>query len=242
MIQMEWNEWSPFYNDITQKLGIDSSEDYKATAKLSELLDDSNPTPLLMSLERKINSKEVIVFGSGPSLEYHIDFIQKNPKHGDAVFIAADGATTALVENGIRCDFIVTDLDGNMDIILDEMRKGAILIVHAHGDNIPRIIKYVPEMENVLGSTQVEPMRNVFLWGGFTDGDRACFLASHYNPRSIILAGMDFGKVVGRWSKPGNTVDFPASQRKLIKMDIAQNLLQYLWDTRKIQHTTLDRK
>lgn len=239
---MEWSEWSPFYNDIVEKLEIDPSGDYEATAILSRLLTDVDPNPLIMALEKKISGKDVVVFGSGPSLEDHIDSVLKDSYLSKAVFIAADGATTALHENGLRCDFIVTDLDGNMKDILDSMNDGAISIVHGHGDNIPAVNKYVPKMERVLGSTQVEPLSNVFLWGGFTDGDRACFLASHYEPRSIVLAGMDFGEIVGRWSKPGNAEDFPASPRKLIKMDIAQTLLQYLWDTRRITYTKLERK
>jgi len=239
---MKWSEWSPFYKDIVEKLGIDPNGDYEATTILSRLLTDMDSNPLIMALEKKISGKDVVVFGTGPSLEHHIDSVLKDSYLSEAVFIAADGATTALLENGLRCDFIVTDLDGNMKDILDSMNNGAISIVHGHGDNIPAVNKYVPMMERVLGSTQVEPLSNVFLWGGFTDGDRACFLASHYKPRSIVLAGMDFGEIVGRWSKPGNAEDFPASPRKLIKMDIAQTLLQYLWDTRRITYTKLESK
>ncbi|MDF1537823.1 MAG: DUF115 domain-containing protein [Candidatus Thorarchaeota archaeon] len=239
---MEWSEWSPFYRDIIERLEIDSNGDYEATAILSRLLIDTDPEPLITSLEKRINGKKVVVFGSGPSLEEHIDTVQKDPSFSEAVFIAADGATTALRENGLRCDFIVTDLDGNLDDILSSMNDGAISIVHSHGDNISAINKYVPKMERVLGSTQVEPLPNVFLWGGFTDGDRACFLASHYRPRSIVLAGMDFGEIVGRWSKPGNTENFPATHRKLIKMDIAQSLLRYLWSAKGIAYTELKRE
>ncbi len=236
---MEWSEWKPFYEDIIEKLEIDQNSDYEATTILSRLLIDTNPKPIITSIEKRINDRDVVVFGSGPSLEEHIGCVQKDPSLSEAVFIAADGATSALLENGLRCDFIVTDLDGNMEDILDSMDAGAISIVHGHGDNIDTLNKYVPRMEKVLGSTQVEPLSNVFLWGGFTDGDRACFFASHYKPRSIVLAGMDFGNIVGHWSKPGRTEDFPAPRRKLIKMDIAQSLLRYLWDTKGITHTKL---
>ena len=40
---MEWSEWSPFYNDIIEKLEIDPNGDYEATATLSRLLTDIDP-------------------------------------------------------------------------------------------------------------------------------------------------------------------------------------------------------
>ena len=123
---------------------------------------------------------------------------------------------------------IVTDLDGNIKDILDLCKQGAIPVIHAHGDNIKKIEKFVPKFDYFLGSTQVNPTERVFLWGGFTDGDRACFLAAHYNPKQIIMVGMDFGNMVGRWSKPGHSSSYLASERKKIKLEIANELITYL--------------
>jgi uncharacterized Rossmann fold enzyme len=36
---------------------------------------------------------------------------------------------------------------------------------------------------------------------------------------------MDFGAIVGRWSKPGNPAHYQADARKIIKLEIAQELL-----------------
>lgn len=233
---MEWSTWEPFYNDITKRLGIDPHSDYAATSILSELVHDMDPTPLLNNLRKTIQGRTVIVYGSGPSLVDHIEFLQSKRLYEDAVHVAADGAISAIIETKGKCQIIVTDLDGNPDDILSTISQGSVPVVHAHGDNIPQIQKYVSEMSSVIGSTQVEPLQNVFLWGGFTDGDRACFLVSYYHPDRIILAGMDFGSIVGKWSKPSHSEHFPASERKKAKLGIAQELLQYLWSTNDIIH------
>ncbi|MHA1636717.1 MAG: 6-hydroxymethyl-7,8-dihydropterin pyrophosphokinase, partial [Candidatus Thorarchaeota archaeon] len=83
------------------------------------------------------------------------------------------------------------------------------------------------------------PRSNVFLWGGFTDGDRACYMVAHYEPKRIILAGMDFGENIGRWSKPGHSTTFLADGRKLLKLKIAEYLLSVLWMGTGIDYTYL---
>ena len=93
------------------------------------------------------------------------------------VLVAADGATTALIEERISPDIVVTDLDGNLDDILLANLRGANIVVHAHGDNLEQIIKFTSFFNNVLGTTQAQPVGNVYNFGGFTDGDRAIFLA-----------------------------------------------------------------
>jgi hypothetical protein len=109
----------------------------------------------------------------------------------------------------------------------------------AHGDNIEKIEEFVPQFDNLLGSTQVKPTEHVFLWGGFTDGDRACFIASYYHPKRIILVGMDFGNIVGHWSKPNHIEDFPASKKKTIKLEIAKSLISYLREASNIDYIFL---
>ncbi len=228
---MDWSTWRPFYTDIIKRLDIDSGKDYEATSILSELLQDIDPAPILHQLQETIRGRTVIVYGGGPSLSRHIDIMKQEEYYDSAIHIAVDGAISEILEKDGKCNFIVTDLDGTPDDILASINQGAIPIVHAHGDNIALLKSHVKKMDIVLGSTQVEPLYNVFLWGGFTDGDRACFLVSHYSPEKILLAGMDFGDLVGKWSKPGHSDHFSASARKKVKLEIAQELLQYLWST-----------
>ena len=237
---MKWEEWQPLYLDIVKRLNLSPAEDSSATALLDYLLRNIDPEPLLIRLEKMVKNRTVIVGGAGPSLEKHLIYINSSNSCNDYVYVAVDGAVSCFMELGYRCDLVVTDLDGNVDHIKQAVADGALAIVHAHGDNIEQIKEVVPSLDCFLGSTQVEPTERVFLWGGFTDGDRACYLLSHYNPKRIILAGMDFGDIIGRWSKPNHSIDFPASKRKKIKLGIAKCLLAHLCATSGIEFELLN--
>ena len=225
---IEWSDWQPVYLDIVHRLGLDSKADYEATALLTHLLRNTDPSPYLHGLDESIRGKIVVVFGAGPSLEKHLTKVTTSTKYSEVVFVAVDGATSAFIEQGINCDLIITDLDGNLDDIELMSKRGALPIVHAHGDNMETVRDFVPRLEHVLGSTQVEPTQRAFLWGGFTDGDRACHLVESYAPQGIVLAGMDFGDVVGRWSKPHYDNDLKADPRKQLKLEIGRELLSSL--------------
>ena len=69
---------------------------------------------------------------------------------------------------------------------------GSIIVVHAHGDNIDSIVKKVPRLKRVIGTTQSRPLNNVYNFGGFTDGDRCVFLAKHLGAAEIKLVGFDY--------------------------------------------------
>jgi uncharacterized Rossmann fold enzyme len=110
-------------------------------------------------------------------------------------------------------------------------QKGSIIIIHGHGDNIPKINKITKFLgkNNIIGSTQIDSTPKVINFGGFTDGDRGVYLAANFSIKMILLIAFDFGNLVGRFSKPEEfTEDFPATERKLIKFNIAKKLLQNL--------------
>jgi hypothetical protein len=237
---LRWEAWKPHYQEIALRLNLDTEADQRATETLHQLLADTNPKPMLQRLESIIKGNDVVVCGAGPSLHRHLEVVTTNPKMSQAVFVAADGATSAFLEIRKTCDIIVTDLDGDRNDIGEMIQEGALAIVHAHGDNIPTLETYVPEVLPVLGSTQVKPTSRVFLWGGFTDGDRACFLVSHYSPRRIILAGMDFGCLVGRWSKPDKHQHFAADAVKQAKLGIAKQLITNLQQQSNTEYTLLN--
>ena len=79
-----------------------------------------------------------------------------------------------------------------------------------------------------MGSTQSTPLKNVYNFGGFTDGDRCVFLAIELKARLIILAGMDFGDIVTNYSRPelGKSVD-NADEIKKLKLDYAKRLIEW---------------
>jgi len=236
---MEWIKWEPIYLDIVSRLGLDPRMDRQATQLLTELLQNIDPNPLLQLLENRIQNKVVVVCGAGPSLKGHIQMMKERSDFLDLAFVAADGAISLLLEENCKCDIIVTDLDGDFNDIRTAGRNSALLIVHGHGDNMDKVSEMVPELGTVLGSTQVEPTERAFLWGGFTDGDRACHVVTTYSPKEIILAGMDFGEIVGKWSKPTYDYHFQASERKRIKLEIAHELITTLFDKLDTPHTIL---
>ena len=111
----------------------------------------------------------------------------------------------ALIENKIRPDVVVTDLDGNLPFLRKaEKLRSNNGHAYAHGDNIDMLKKVVPRLHRIVGTTQVMPTENVYNFGGFTDGDRCVFLAEEFGAKQIILFGMEFGPQVGRYSK--NTI------------------------------------
>ncbi|MFX1262140.1 MAG: 6-hydroxymethylpterin diphosphokinase MptE-like protein [Promethearchaeota archaeon] len=225
---MEWKDWEPHYNRIVHRLALDPQADRDATSLLDSLLKDHLQGPILGRLEKTIENKNVVICGAGPSLERHLRTTIPSRGLTNAVYVASDGAASALLEFDYKCDILVTDLDGDLDALREVIRRGAIPIVHAHGDNTDKVSEFVPGLYTILGSTQVEPTEHVFLWGGFTDGDRACYLVSHYNPACVVLAGMDFGAIVGKWSKPGHKSNFAADERKREKLAIARELISNL--------------
>lgn len=240
MKSVEWKEWEPQYNRIVSRLNLDPEADRNATLLLDSLLENKLSDSVLEKLERMIKDRVVVICGAGPSLEHHLKKIIPSRGLIDVVYVASDGAASALLEFDYMCDILVTDLDGDPDDLREVIRRGAIPVVHAHGDNMDKVREFVPALDIVLGSTQVEPTERVSLWGGFTDGDRACYLVSHYNPASMILAGMDFGDEVGRWSKPGHRSSYMADERKRTKLEIANELISDLMSRVNLNITILE--
>jgi hypothetical protein len=175
----------------------------------------------LKKLQKKIAGKDVLVIGAGPSLVENIAYIKKNRKF---VKVVADGAVEALITNNIKPDIVVTDLDGNPAFLKKAEKLGAIMVVHAHGDNENAIENLVPKFKNVVGSTQVMPVDNVYNFGGFTDGDRSAFMADEMGARTIVLVGMDLTEPITKYSA-GETVDEDLKGKKLKK---AKQLLEML--------------
>lgn len=186
---MEFKEWEPIYKLILDDMGFDRGQDERAALLLSEILEikarKKNGIVEIDILRRAIKGRDVLVCGKAPRLKDDI----KNTDFKKYVIIAADGATSILRERGVKPDIIVTDLDGNMD---DEASAGAIMVVHAHGDNMEALRREVPRLKKVIGTTQSKPFKNIYNFGGFTDGDRSVFLAKEMGARSINLIGFDF--------------------------------------------------
>ncbi|MBN1133540.1 MAG: DUF115 domain-containing protein [Methanosarcinaceae archaeon] len=183
---MDFDLWEPIYLQILDDFGFSREEDERAAIILSEILTDANSvgTPVLAEL---VQGKDVLICGNAPVLPDDLKLI--DPK--DYVIIAADGATAVLVDTGIIPDIIVTDLDGDIEKEIIANQKGAIAVVHAHGDNIDKLEKYVPRLKDIIGTTQSKPLNDIHNFGGFTDGDRCVYLAKEFNAASITIIGFD---------------------------------------------------
>jgi uncharacterized Rossmann fold enzyme len=217
------NEWWPWYDKIINTFGYDSSKDQLATDVLSRLISRRAVDP--QKLKILLAGQPVLVFGAGPSLEEDLRRIAKENLLKKCAVISADGATTALLKVAkVVPDMVVTDLDGNIADLLRADGLGSVMVIHGHGDNIDRLRKYVPKFKSVVGTTQVEPRPKVYNFGGFTDGDRAVFLATAMGAKLVALAGMDLGQAVGRYSKK----QVRSVEVKISKLKICKELLEWL--------------
>jgi uncharacterized Rossmann fold enzyme len=224
---MRLEEWWCWYEEIVRAFGFSIEEDQKAADLLSSLIE--RRAMGLANLRREIKGRPVIVFGAGPSLVRNLQEIRCVITRSEWCIASADGATTTLMEADVTPDYVVTDLDGRVGDILEAQRVGALIIIHAHGDNIQALRSYVPLFQGrVIGTTQAQPRRNVYNFGGFTDGDRCVFLAEEFGAVLVVLAGMDLGSVVGKYSKPYLQADLVAEEVKRKKHWIARRLLSWL--------------
>jgi uncharacterized Rossmann fold enzyme len=204
-------DWFPYYQDIRQQFGYSTEKDQQAATILSSMI--KRKALDIKVLQRKITGKQIIVIGAGPSLERNVRYL-KQREYRKYVKLVADGAVQALIENKIKPDIVVTDLDGNLSFLQKVEKLGGIMVVHAHGDNIDMLKKVIPKLHHLIGTTQVMPTENIYDFGGFTDGDRCVFLAEEFRAQQIILLGMEFGPQVGKYSK--NTVkDIELKKRKM---------------------------
>jgi len=178
---MQFSEWEPWYREILEYFGFDRSLDEEAARLLASLLSCDN----LLSLASLTDGNVVTVCGNAPCLKDELGKVT-------GVVFAADAAAEVLDAHGIRPDVIFTDLDGATDLFTRLNSEGTIMVIHAHGDNMPLLRYWVPRFTgNIVGTTQAAPLPHVYNFGGFTDGDRAVFAAEELGASQIIIAGFD---------------------------------------------------
>ena len=178
---MRFEEWEPHYREILEYFGFDRSADEEAAKVLSEILTSDD----IGLLKDRICGKVVTVAGNAPTLSSELNRIE-------GVVIAADAASLLLYKKGILPDAIFTDLDGAEDSFITMNEQGTIIVVHAHGDNIQLLRRWVPKFRGpIIGTTQSLPLPQIHNFGGFTDGDRAVFTAEALQAERVILIGFD---------------------------------------------------
>ena len=209
--------WESKYREILKDFHYSRKKDDQSCKLLDSLILKKTGNKVIRDL---IENKQVFVIGAGPSLSSCISILKKHEK---ITKIVADGATKAMIENGLNPDIVVTDLDGDLDSLKKAGKTSTVMVVHAHGDNSEKI-HFVKNFKNCIGTTQTKPVGKVNNFGGFTDGDRCVFLADHFNAEKIILLGMDFGNRIGRYSK--SKVENRTT--KIAKLRCGKKLLEWL--------------
>lgn len=222
--------WNSKYGQIVRAFGYSKKDDHDAAVLLDSIIKKRFS---LRKMKRMICGKTVFVVGAGPSLQYSTEVLKK---HKNTVMICADGAATFLIQNGIRPKVIVTDLDGDLELLKKIGKTNTVFVVHAHGDNVKRL-GFAAYFKNCIGTTQTREVGRICNFGGFTDGDRCVFLASHFGARKIILFGMDFGTRVGKYSKT-NRLDKKIKRKKL---KYGKLLLEWLTKKSRSEFFTLSK-
>ena len=192
---MRYELWAPRYEAIRADLGYPFEREARAADRLERLLPAEARRDPLGRLGRRLRGRDAIVVGlapgAGPPPIWRLP-----PSDLAPAVLAADGATAACLDAGLVPSVVVTDLDGPVPAEVGANHRGALVVVHAHGDNLPALERWVPELPGELAGSWAGPPRDALLnVGGFTDGDRAAYLADALGARRILLWGFDFASV-----------------------------------------------
>ena len=217
---MEFATWEPVYEAILREFGYDRAADERARDRLYDLtapFEDVDAPP--------VEDRMVVVAGDGPSLTEPASLEYARTAE---VCVAASTAADRLVANDVPVDWVVTDLDKHPASISRFVERGTPVAVHAHGDNLGAVESVVPGVPagSILPTTQAEPRGHVVNTGGFTDGDRAAFLADALGAASLTFVGWDFDDAV--------------SEEKAHKLEWAARLLYWLECRRDERFDVLD--
>jgi uncharacterized Rossmann fold enzyme len=195
---MDFEAFEPAYEAILADFGFDRAADEHAR----DVLRGFEPRGTLAAFADVLAGRAVAVVAPGPPLERELAAVRDAER-----VLAVSSAAGVLREHDVAVDAYVTDLDADPELAPPLTHAGVPTAVHAHGDNVPAVREFLPECdrEYVLGTTQATPRDPVVNVGGFTDGDRAAFLADHVGARSLSFPG---------WDLDASDVD-PTKARKL---------------------------
>ncbi len=217
---MEYPRWAPLYRRIADDLHLPFEREVAAGRALRDLLPARGRHDATARATGRLRAKEVVVVGLGPGAGPPPLWRRREGADPLAV-VAADGAAAVCLDAGIVPDVVVTDLDGPVPAEIAANARGAFIVVHAHGDNGAALEEWVPQFPGALAGSWAGPPDDELLdVGGFTDGDRAAYLAAAAGARSILLWGFDFDRVD---EPPG-----PVRERKRRKLGWARVALQEL--------------
>ncbi|MFB6297339.1 MAG: 6-hydroxymethylpterin diphosphokinase MptE-like protein [Salinirussus sp.] len=183
---MNFTEWEPVYQAILADFGFDRAADERARDLLAASFADAEPCDLG---RLDTAGATVAVAGGAPSLE-----AESERAAGADLVVAASDAADRLVGIGVEVDCMVTDLDKAPGTAVELAATGTPVLAHAHGDNVPAVREYGPRLAGTAAvpTTQAAPAGPVRNFGGFTDGDRAAFLADALGADRLVFPGWNF--------------------------------------------------
>lgn len=224
--------WLDWYQKILRDFRFPPERDVEAAEILSSFMSDKKC--LREELESRLSrARCVVVAGAYDTVGDEARILAENLDEGVAV-VSADSATTLLLEADVIPDIVVTDLDGDLEDIFECWRRGSTVVVHAHGDNIERLRQHLPRLTGRIEATcQCSPRGHIHNFGGFTDGDRAVFMAAALGARKIITIGMCLTCGAGKYSTALKAANPDWMAVKRMKLDYAYKLLSWLAETRR---------
>lgn len=217
---MEYDRWAPLYDRIRTSFGFPWERERAAADRLRALLPPVALDDPVGRLAARLRGRAVVIVGlaprAGPPPLWRRPFSEE-----PAALVAADGATATCLDAGLVPDVVVTDLDGPVPAEVTANRRGALVVVHAHGDNVPLLEEWVPQFPGELvGSWAGPPGDGLIDPGGFTDGDRAAYVAESAGAARLLLWGFDFTRA--------DEPDHAQRGRKLAKLAWADRALAEL--------------
>ncbi len=182
-----------FYPKILSDFGFSEDEDIKSAKILYELGKDKLLDCSILS--NRIAGRDVVVIGGAVGEKDVEEVLRPN-------WVKITAGKSILRLKRFMPEFVpdvhVTDMEEPDEILIDLERKGCILVLHAHGDNVDRIRSVVPKLKRFVATTQSRPLGRIYNFGGFTDGDRAAVIAKTFEARKIKLVGFDFERAKGK--------------------------------------------
>jgi len=209
---MNFEEWEPLYLQIVRDFGYSVEEDRKSAEILADLTaKQRRPVNVDLIMNSLIRGFRFVILGPCPLDGMELGEIRKRVKTGSHAMATVGEGTGNALRAGLAPRLTFTDLDGSPQDDIDANSRGAVVVIHAHGDNVDALKEWIPKFSGpVIPTCQCNPPSGISNWGGFTDGDRAYCSLKHFGASRIDLFGFDFRNPFG-----SKRVDIETKRKKL---------------------------
>ncbi|HIJ00685.1 MAG: 2-amino-4-hydroxy-6-hydroxymethyldihydropteridine diphosphokinase [Candidatus Methanomethylophilaceae archaeon] len=184
---MYFEEWEPVYERIIKEMGYSRLQDEASARMLRHMILN----------KRLIDVDDLIPLMSGVVNVVGAAVVPEELTDIDGTVICAGSSAKTLIEANLIPEILITDLDGDLVPQAECCRRGAVAVIHAHGDNADLIQQHLHLFNGpIIATTQSRPDLLMVNMGGFTDGDRAVCMARHLGAKKIRLVGFDFERPI----------------------------------------------